>query len=166
MEPRMKRRSNTDGVTARQEPRPTGSSRGHEAQISSEKVAVRERLTSAATFLTGCQRASTLPRGWSVLYLQHFPRLGHAGGGAAIFAGRDSGQGHQRTTAESGAGGGEFFGDGAVIFFGVQRAILAHGVAQEQIEHRTRGMAEFAVAVHDGCGAGREVLADGIVGLA
>src|SRR6266571_7448830 len=164
MEPRMKRRSNTDGITARQEPRPTGSSRGHEAQISSEKEAVREPPHVGCYFLNRLPAPQSY---WlSVLYLEHFTRLGHAGGGAAILAGRDAGQGHQCTPAEGGPGGGEFFGDGAVILFGVQRAVLAHGVAQEQIEHRTRGMAELTVPMHDGRGAGLEVLADGIVGFA
>ena len=88
------------------------------------------------------------------------------GRGAAVFAGGDAGERHQLTPAEGGARGGEFFGHGAVVFLGVERAVFAHGVAQQQVEHRTRGVAEFAVAAHDGRGVGLEVLADGFIGFA
>src|SRR3989442_9649617 len=63
------------------------------------------------------------------LNLQHFPRLGHAGGGAAAFAGRDAGQGNQCTPAEGGAGGGAAVRERAVILLRPEGASLAHPAA-------------------------------------
>src|SRR6266496_838560 len=63
------------------------------------------------------------------LNLQHLSSLRQAGRGAAVLAGGDSGERHQLTPAEGRARGGEFFGHGAVVFLGVERAVFAHGVA-------------------------------------
>ena len=87
------------------------------------------------------------------LPLQQLAGFGHAGRGAAVFAGGDAGEGAELAPAEGGARGGEFLGDGAEEFFGVQRAVLADGVAAEQVEDFARVVAELAVALHEAGGA-------------
>ena len=56
--------------------------------------------------------------------------------------------------------------DGAVVLLGVQRAVFADGVAQQQVEHRPRRLTQLAVAMDDGAGAGLQVAADRVLGLA
>ncbi len=48
----------------------------------------------------------------------------------------------------------------------MERAILAYGVAKQQVEDRPRCMAELAVAVNDRRSVGLEILPDRIVGFA
>ena len=67
--------------------------------------------------------------------------------------------------AEGRAGGGELLGDGAVVLLGVQGAVLADGVAEQQVEHRPGRAAELAVAIDEGAGAGLVVGLDGGLGL-
>ena len=104
--------------------------------------------------------------GENYLYLQKLSRFCHPRCRAAILAGGDAGERNQLSPAKRRARRGEFFGRGAVLFLGMERAVFAHGVAQEQVEHGTRSVAEFAVTTHDGCGVGLEVLADRIIGFA
>src|SRR5262249_32081005 len=86
------------------------------------------------------------PRRWSDL--EQFPGLGDARRGTAALAGRHAGQGDELPPAEGRTRPAEFLADGVVILFGVQRAILADGVFQQQREHRLGIVAERAVAVH------------------
>ncbi len=82
----------------------------------------------------------------------------------AVGAGGDAGQGHELPPAEGGAAGGEFFSHRAIVFLGVKGAVLADGVAQEQIEDGARRMAELAVAVDGGASAGLIAVANGVLG--
>ena len=70
------------------------------------------------------------------------------------------------TPAVRGARGVEFLGDGSIILFGVERAIFADGVAQQEIENGTRVVAQFAVTMHDRGSVSLEILADRVVGFA
>src|SRR5262245_57738381 len=98
--------------------------------------------------------------------LQQFTGFGHAGRGAAILAGGYSGEGGELTPAVRSARGFEFLGDGPIILFGLERAILTNGVAEQEIENGTRVVAQFAVTMHDGGSVSLEILADGVVGFA
>ena len=51
--------------------------------------------------------------------------------------------------------------DGAVVLLGVQGAVLADGVAEQQVEHGPGGAAQLAVTVNQGTGAGLVVGLDG-----
>ena len=60
------------------------------------------------------------------------------GAGRAIRAGGDPGQRDQVAPAERRPDAGELLAHRAVILLGVQRPVLADGVAQQQVEHRPR----------------------------
>ena len=83
----------------------------------------------------------------------------------AVFAGGDAGQGGQLSPAEGRAGRGELLGHGAVVLLGVQGAVLADGVAEQQVEDGPGRAAELAVAVDQGAGAGLVVRLDRGLGL-
>src|SRR3972149_10387591 len=88
------------------------------------------------------------------------PRLGVSRRRLAALAGRHAGQRHQLPPAKRRPRGGELLGDGAVVFFGVQRTVLARGIAEQQIKDPPRWMAELAVPLDGGAGAGLVVLAN------
>src|SRR3972149_10755190 len=94
------------------------------------------------------------------------PRLGIPRRRLAALAGRDAGQRHQLPPAKRRPRGGELLADGAVVFFGVQRTVLARGIAEQQIKDPPRWMAELAVPLDGGAGAGLVVLANRALGLA
>ena len=71
----------------------------------------------------------------------------------AVLAGGDAGQGRELPPAEGRAGGGELLGDGPVVLLGVQGAVLADRVLQQQVEDRTGFQPELAVAGDQGGGA-------------
>src|SRR5438477_9759755 len=52
------------------------------------------------------------------------------------------------TPAESSARGGKFLRNSTIEFLCMKGAVLAHGVAQQHIEYRTRPMAQLPVAVY------------------
>jgi hypothetical protein len=97
------------------------------------------------------------------LRFQQGSGLSHTRRGTAIFAGGDAGQGDELTPTESRASGTKFFGDSAIEFFRVERAILANSVAQQEIENGARVVAEFAITMNESRGMSLQVLADGIV---
>ena len=66
-----------------------------------------------------------------------------AGGRAAVLAGRHSRQCDQLPPAEGRPRRGELLADRAIVLFGVQRAVFAHGVLQQQIEDRSRGVPQL-----------------------
>ncbi len=68
--------------------------------------------------------------------------------------------------AERGAGAFEFLAHGAEIFLGVEGAVFTAGVLEQEIEHRLLAVAQRAVMMHQGTGAGLEVAADGFLGVA
>ena len=77
-------------------------------------------------------------------HLQPLPRLRHARGRAAKLTRRDARERHELTPAEGVARRGKFVARGAIVFLRVQRAVLSPGLAEHQVEHRTRRVAEAA----------------------
>src|SRR5262245_39625628 len=61
--------------------------------------------------------------------------LGDAGRRPAELTGGHAGQCDELSPAEGGPGRREFLADRAVVFLGVQGAVLADCVVQEQVEH-------------------------------
>ena len=57
----------------------------------------------------------------------------------------------------------EFLGRRAVVLLGVQCPVLAHGVAQQQILHRSRREIFLAVYVYDGAGSGLILVANRVI---
>ena len=55
---------------------------------------------------------------------------------------------------KAGRSRGELLAHGAVVLLGVQGAVLADGVAQQQVERAAPVVAQLAVAVHHGAGPG------------
>ena len=97
--------------------------------------------------------------------LEQPARLGDARRGVAVLAGRDAGQCGELAPAEGRPSRGELLGHGAVVLLGMQGAVLADGVAKQQVEDRTGRAVEHAVAVDQGTGAGLVVRLDGGLGL-
>jgi hypothetical protein len=109
--------------------------------------------------------SAILQRGNLASHLQQLPRLGVSWRGAAVFAGGDSGQRGYLPPAIGGARGGEFFADGAVEFFRVQRAVFADGILKQQIEDRARRVTKLPIPRRQSGGVGLQVAADGFVQL-
>src|SRR2546425_299879 len=80
-------------------------------------------------------------------------------------AGGDAGQADHMPPAESSSRAGVLLAHRTIEFLRVQGAVLADGIFQEQIEHRPVRMAQFAVAMDDGAGAGLVAAADGFFRL-
>ena len=76
---------------------------------------------------------------------EQIARLGVARGGAAELAGGHAGEGDQLAPAERRAGRREFLAGGPVKLLGVERAVLAHGEAQQQGEQGVGVAARLAV---------------------
>jgi len=104
--------------------------------------------------------------GWRGSSLQQFTRFGHAGRRAPVFARGYAGKGGELTPPVRSTRGVKFFGNGSIILFGVERAILADSIAQQEIENGTRAVAQFAVTMHDRGSVTLEILADRVVGFA
>src|SRR5262249_3914918 len=85
--------------------------------------------------------------------LQPSDGLLDAGRGPAVLAGGDAGEGDELAPAEGGSGGGELLGDSSVVLLGVQGAVLADGVAEQEAEDGPGGLVQRADAVDDGAGA-------------
>src|SRR6185436_8792948 len=66
---------------------------------------------------------------------------------------------------EGRAGRRELLAGGAIVLLGMERAVLAHRVLEEEIEHRPGGVSHLAVAVRDRRCARLAVLADRRLGL-
>src|SRR5687768_8135270 len=118
-----------------------------------------EPVSEARLHRLGCGEFWSPVRGSA--QVEQLPGFGDAGGGSAVFAGGDPGEGRELAPAEGLAGALEFLGDGAVVFFGVEGAVFAYGVLQQQVEDGAGGVLELAVAVGDGGGPGLEVALDG-----
>src|SRR5262249_25416809 len=101
---------------------------------------------AASLFIAGCP-CSVLP-------------LSLVASRVPVLARGDARQGGQLSPAERGTRLGEFLADRAIVLLGVQPAVLADRVAQEQVEHRSRGVAQRAVALDQGAGAELVILAD------
>ena len=86
--------------------------------------------------------------------------------GRAELARRDAGERHDVAPAKRGAGRSELFAHGAVEFLGVERAVFADRVAEQEIEERAWRVAEFAVAMDNAADSALEVRANRLVGLA
>src|SRR5262245_15338839 len=86
------------------------------------------------------------------LHLQQVARLGVTVGRVAVLAGSDAGQGCQVSPAEGWVTCGEFLGHRPVVLLGVEGAVFAYSVLQEQVEDRACRVAQFAVAVNQSAG--------------
>src|SRR5207302_6609285 len=64
--------------------------------------------------------------------------------------GRDSSQSDQLSPPKARPGSGEFHRHRSVVFLSVESPVLANGVAKQQVEHRPRWIAQFAVTLHHG----------------
>ena len=69
------------------------------------------------------------------------------------------------TPAKRGTRGSEFLRNGAIELFRVQRPVFTDRVAQQQIQHRTRRMAQLAVTMNHRAGFGLEISANCLVGF-
>src|SRR5262249_18766581 len=81
-------------------------------------------------------------------------------GSVPVLARGDARQGGQLSPAKRGARLRELLRDCPVVLLGVQPPVLADRVAQEEVEHRPRGVAQLAIALDQGAGAKLVVLAD------
>jgi len=82
-----------------------------------------------------------------------------------VLAGRHAGEGGKLPPAERGADRSEFLAHGAVVYLGMECAILADGVFEQQVEHRASGLIERSIAVYESARAGLIVGLDRGLGL-